>query len=170
MSDLRKHVEEMTGLIEEEIPLMHSLLKGMRDERSAFVAARPSNLERIELQLGPIAEELSDLEARRRQVELHIKESAEIADPVTVSKLLPLLPGTTAERLRRCADECGDLARELQVEQALGTQLLAFSHQAQDCMYRDLMTAAEDQPPGYGKDAKTLSGSPQSGQLISGLI
>ncbi len=170
MSDLRSPVEAMISLIEEEIPLMRSLLQGMRDERSAFVAARPSRLERIEAELGPIAEELSSIETRRRRIELDIKAIAALDGPVTVSSLLPLLTPTTANKLRNCADECSDLARELQVEQSLGNQLLAFSHQAQDCMYRDLLGVAEAPQGAYGKDARTLTGSPQSGQLISGLI
>ena len=171
MIEISEATHRLILILEQQQPLLRSLIEGMQRERSSFVAARPSILERVEEQLLPTAERIAALEAERKEIGDQIQAVLGLKGELTASLLASHLEKPLADKLVATVERSTELAKTLAVEQAVGGQLLNFSHHAQESMYRDLMGLQDNNhAPGYDRCAKTLTESPGSGQLISGLI
>lgn len=170
MNDLARASERLIEILEKQQPLMRDLIKAMRAERGSFVSARPSVLERVGSELLPMADRIAKLETERKVIADEIQTILHLEDELSVSLLAPNLAGALADQLTATAAKSAELAKTLRVEQAVGNQLLNFSRQAQEGMYRNLIGLHDENMPGYDKNARTLTNSPGGGQLLSGLI
>lgn len=163
--------------------LMAQLHKGLVEQRTCWVSARPSEVEAPVQLLEDLARQIS---AEQQQQEACLAQAADsLPNPgnlpadrrrVNVSVLCRHLPETAAHRLAEASKRAVSAANQVRTEQALGDRLLRFSQKAHDGMLQNVaqnLGSANDDVGVYDVQARrvhgTLVGSaPTTGSLIDG--
>ncbi len=155
--------------------LLRQLEQGLRQRRTAWISARPSELEAPATDLEALANELRAEEQRRGELIAGLEQLLPLPGAlpgrelkITVSLIAPHLPAPLGHRLRAAAAEATAAAAAVRTETALGGRLLDFSRRAHDSWLRGV-AAEQHAPTAYDRNARRIGGA-GAGNLVDGRL
>lgn len=160
----------LLAILEEQAQQLEQLLAAMRENRSAFVSARPSHLDGAIAQLEQEAESARDLDQQRVSCAHELALALDLPGAVSLKDILERLDAGARQRFAPITAWIRDAARGIEIEKRLGTRLLENSNQAQEELLLGLLGQEQGRVSTYGEDAQASEENKSKGRLISGLI
>lgn len=149
-SRLAQLTHELHDILAEQQGELRKVIRGLRQQREAFVSSSGEVLEKSNAAMETLAARALELDARQR--EIHDEISSFLGIPVfalTASRIAAAMKGPGGRRLIQQAEWTKQVAKELEVERRVGETLLEWSSQCQEGLLRQITEAYED-PAVYG--------------------
>lgn len=150
---------------------LEALLETMRENRSAWIAIRPSALEASIAAMDAEARTAHVLEEERSAILAELGNALGIEGAVTMSALTDRVSPDAARKLREAGSALDKAARAVKVETMVGERLLASSRRIQDGLFQQAVRETDgNRPRSYDRSAHASKQSPRAGSLVDGLI